>query len=101
MKVLLVDRCGFERETDGLAGHTIIVPRRFAPGQSHFRWHGEVQRDGETLAEYREEDDMPAELHRAYETADYLRDKIRRLESRVRSLESENGALALEIRRRA
>jgi hypothetical protein len=101
MKALLVDRLGFERVTKEEAlGHTFIVPRRFVPGQSEFKWFGPIHRDGEELIEYREADDMAEEMKQAHSMTEYLRGEVRRLEGVVRRLEQENGALALELKRR-
>lgn len=100
MRALLVDRLGFERiEPGAAAGEKYIVPRKFVPGQSVFHVYGPVYRGGEEIMEYREVDDMPEELKRVHETVGYLRGEIRRLEGTVRTLEQENGALALDLRR--
>lgn len=100
MKVLLVDRLGFERVTTGDVCKSWIVPRRFQPGQSVFEWYGKAIRDGDEVIEYRERDDTSEELKAVHETADYLRREIRRLKSVIRGLEEENGAMALELRRK-
>lgn len=100
MKGLLVDRLGFERLVENAEGHTFVVPRRFVPGQSHFERFGPLMRNGEEVIEYREKDDMEEELRRAHSMSEYLRSEVRRLEGTVRSLEAENGRMALDLHRR-
>ena len=85
-RALLVDRLGFERIEPEAAGNRYIVIRRFVPGQSEFEWYGPVVRNGEELIEYREVDDMSAELKEAHRRSDYLRTEIRRLEGRLREM---------------
>ncbi len=99
MKAILVDRLGFERIFDDAAGNKIIVPRRFVPGQSEFHRYGPAVRDGKDVYEYREVDDMSEEMKKAHSMADYLRSEIRQLQGTIRSLQEENGAMALELRR--
>lgn len=100
MRALLVDRLGFERIADEAAGIRYHVPRKFVPGTSDFHRYGPVRRNGEEFMEYREADDMSEELKKEHDHVAYLRGEIRRLEGRVRSLEEENGGLALALHRR-
>ena len=86
MRGLLVDRLGFERIVEDAAGHTWVVPRRFVPGESHFKWYGTIRRGNE-------------EMKRAHSMAEYLRREVRQLEGTIKNLREENGELALELRR--
>lgn len=101
MKALLVDRLGFERVLDEsfAAGDFIVVPRKFVLGQSEFRHFGRVTRDGEEFAEFREVDDMTAELKKAHGTIDWMRGEVRSLERTIRDNDGELARMSLDLRR--